>query len=115
MFSVIVSTDLFGLILYQQCYRKKVLLVLNGKTYISHLAKFALQVHKGMDAVLEAVFISPFVQQTSQYPFPWRIAWSSRRYFRNKRGAGGTSKAYSDQHRIIYGELRKEKTQIPEA
>jgi hypothetical protein len=49
---------------------KKILLVFNGETYNKRLADFALQMNKISGALLEAVFVSPFVQQMNQYPFP---------------------------------------------
>jgi hypothetical protein len=52
---------------------KKILLVLNGEKYNSHLASFAIRLCKQTDAALQAVFVSPFVEQMNTYPFPGEL------------------------------------------
>jgi hypothetical protein len=52
---------------------KKILLVLNGEVYNSHLTSFAIRLCKQTGATLQAVFVSPFVEQISTYPFPGEL------------------------------------------
>jgi nucleotide-binding universal stress UspA family protein len=55
---------------------KKFLLVYNGETYSESLTEFGIKISKQSGALLHAVFISPFPQQISQYPFPGDISIS---------------------------------------
>jgi hypothetical protein len=52
---------------------KKILVVFNGETYNSHLSSFAIRLSKQTGAILQAVFISPFVEQINTYPFPGEL------------------------------------------
>jgi hypothetical protein len=52
---------------------KKILLVLNGEVYNTHLTSFAIRLSKQTGAALKAVFVSPFVEQINTYPFPGEL------------------------------------------
>jgi nucleotide-binding universal stress UspA family protein len=55
---------------------KKIRLVYNGETYSKHLTEFGIKISSQTDALLHAVFISPFVQQINQYPFPGELPFT---------------------------------------